>query len=87
MTASVVFILRYFKNKQTVIWSKNSSFFFFPGLNYKTTKLVTRRIYTSSPFVVSIKGSAQRLEELSVLVTVRELIIRLLAKMLTAASH
>ena len=60
---------------------------FFPGLNYKTTKLVTRRIYTSSPFVVSIKGSAQRLEELSVLVTVRELIIRLLAKMLTAASH
>lgn len=28
MTASVVFILRYFKNKQTVIWSKNSSFFF-----------------------------------------------------------
>lgn len=86
MTAIVVFILRYFKNKQTVIWSKNSSFFF-PGLNYKTTKLVTRRIYTSSPFVVSIKGSAQRLEELSVLVTVRELIIRLLAKMLTAASH
>lgn len=74
------------RNKQS-FGQKIALLFFFPGLNYETTKLVTRRIYTSSPFVVSIKGSAQRLEELSVLVTVRELIIRLLAKMLTVASH
>lgn len=37
-------------------------------------------------FVVSMKGTAKRLEELSVHMTVRKLIIRLLAKTLAAAS-
>lgn len=38
-------------------------------------------------FVVSMKGTAKRLEELSVLMTVRKRIIRLLGKMLTAVSY
>ena len=38
MTASVVFILRYFKKKQTVIWSKNSSSFFFSWFELQDNK-------------------------------------------------
>lgn len=37
-------------------------------------------------FVVSVKGTTERLEELSVLMTVTKRIIRLLAKTLTAAA-